>query len=173
MPISINDFNEMLEEHIHIGDVELKEKLGRIRRGDVVVFDRKRDNGSIIELFKIFQPNWIGGKKKTLFYNMDENIRIENYLFAVSMLKEVPDDIYTEIIDNSTPVWYQYKQQMNDKNIYIKNGTDIDLISDLSNADYKLGLFDLILIITNKISNSEMTYLKRILSKNSCIILLL
>ena len=172
MPISINDINALLEEHIHIGNIELKEKLGRIKKGNIVVFDRKKNNETIIELLKIFQPNWIGGHKKTLFYNLDENLKIENYLFAVSMNREVPNDIFDEIIDKNEQLWYQYKHQMKDKNIYIKNGTNSNITNDLSNANYKLGPFEIIIVTANNISNSEMTYLKNVASKDSCILLI-
>ena len=164
---SIKAINDSLEEKIYVTD----EKIGRIKKGDILVFNKNNDE-SIIKTMQLFNDNWsIYGKTVTI-YNTCEDIKIENYLYASIMETDIPNDIYEDviskkeedediigkyIIDNQMVVkhilkWDKYKRKVNNKKLYLKNGSVANEYNDLIDIKLESGQSDLLIVVCENIN---------------------
>lgn len=152
MKYNINEINKQLEEKIIISNTKIKNEIGRIKRGDILIFDKEQ----LIETLNTFEQNWLSENKVTLIYNIDNNIKIENYIYASIMKEKIPNDIYEDIINKKPELWKKYKELTKNKQLYIQNSKSEKILSDFRTIKNELGVIDLFLIIDNEIDNIKL-----------------
>ena len=172
MKYNVDNINDLLEERIYVSDTELSKKIGRIKRGDVIVFN----NDNVTKTMKLFEDNWLYRNKSTIMYNTCENAKIENYLYASVMETDVPEDIFKDVIDKSVDEyeddesvagkiivdgkiivshvhkWEKYKSIVRNKKLYLRNGLCGNEYRELLDVKIEAGKCDLLIAVVDNIS---------------------
>lgn len=162
---NINEVNQEIEKCII-----MKEPFNKITNKDIIVIPNKSDENIINTITKL-EENWLINNKKILFYSINQNINIENYIYASVMNCNLPKDIFKEITIKKPLQWEKYKKIMKNTELYIKNTKKNPNIYDLRNIKNNNSNIDLILVISDEI-NEDLLFQLNLISNELPIIII-
>ena len=156
MNLSINEINNELEEKIFVNDETINKKIGRIKTGDMIIVDKNNDDNKIKKLIKIFETNYMNHNKRTLIYNANEKNKIENYVYAATMDRDIPNDIYSDVIEKNYEEWIIYKNLMKLKPLYLFNSKSGGIHNELCNIKNQIKDIELLIIIDDEVTSERL-----------------
>lgn len=152
MRYSIDEVNNELEDKIFVNDEKINKKIGRIKSGDFIIIN-KNDDDNIKKIIKKFESNYLDHNKKTLIYNANNNIKIENYIYAATMDKTVPNDLYLDVIEKHYDNWLLYKNILRNKPLFIFNSESNWIHNEINRIKDKMGNIELLIVIDDDFSS--------------------
>ena len=152
MRYSIDEVNNELEDKIFVNDEKINKKIGRIKGGDFIIIN-KNDDDNIKKIIKKFESNYLDHNKKTLIYNANNNIKIENYIYAATMDKTVPNDLYSDVIEKHYDNWLLYKNILRNKPLFIFNSESNWIHNEINKIKDEMGNIELLIVIDDDFSS--------------------
>ena len=154
MKYSMNEVNKKLEGKISVDDLKLEKQFGRIKRGDLIVYN----TNNIMQALKVFEKNWMLLNNKTFIYNRNKDIKIENYIYALTMKTNIPNDLYEDVIELDTMMWENFKNIISNKPLFILNQYISSCIyNDITDVIKECGKIDIFLVIDDELNNCKLS----------------